>query len=189
MKTRFLTLLAFLGIAGLAVTSLPAATTPKAGDPAPGFELKTLDDQSVSLKKLTSQGPVVLVVLRGWPGYQCPACDRQVQDFIKSSDAFQKAGATVAFVYPGPAADLKKHAKEFAGMKGKVWPKEFVYLLDPDYTMVNAYALRWDAPNETAYPATFVIDGRGTVRHANVSRSHGGRTKAPAILAEVEKLK
>ncbi|HEY3915709.1 MAG TPA: hypothetical protein VGN61_14575, partial [Verrucomicrobiae bacterium] len=60
-----LTLLAFL----LPFTLL-AGTPPKEGDKAPDFALKTLDDQTVRLSELTANSNVVLVVLRGWPGYQ-----------------------------------------------------------------------------------------------------------------------
>lgn len=165
-----------------------AVEPPKVGDKAPDFALKTLDDQTVRLSELTAKGPVVLVVLRGWPGYQCPICDRQAHDFIASASGFADAKAQLVFVYPGPADDLKAHAQEFKDWKGKQWPKEFLYVLDPDYTMVNAYNLRWDAPQETAYPSTFVLDGTGTVRYAKISHNHGGRAAAKEILAEVKKL-
>ncbi len=49
-----------------------AATTPKVGDAAPNFTLQTLDNKSVELQQFTATQAVVLVVLRGWPGYQCP---------------------------------------------------------------------------------------------------------------------
>jgi len=168
--------------------TLPAAETAKVGDQAPDFSLKTLDDQSVRLSELAAKGKVVLVVLRGWPGYQCPICDRQVRDFIDSAAGFDSAKAQLVFVYPGPAEDLKAHAEEFKSWKGKQWPKGFLYVMDPDYMMVNAYGLRWDAPRETAYPSTFILDDKGVVRFARISRSHGGRTKAADVLAEVKKL-
>jgi peroxiredoxin len=168
--------------------ALRAADVPNVGDKAPDFTLKTLDDTTVQFAKLTSKGPVVLVVLRGWPGYQCPICDRQVQDFIGSKAGFAEAKAQLVFVYPGPADDLKAHAQEFKEWKGKEWPAEFLYVLDPDYTMVNAYGLRWDAPRETAYPATFVVDKKGTVQFQKISHSHGGRTEASEVLVEVKKL-
>jgi thioredoxin-dependent peroxiredoxin len=167
--------------------ALNAAEIPKVGDKAPDFSLKTLDDQTARLSQLTAKGCVVLVVLRGWPGYQCPICDRQVQDFIQIKSEFAEAKAQIVFVYPGPAADLKAHAEEFKGWKGKEWPAEFLYVLDPDYTMVNAYGLRWDAPRETAYASTFVLDGKSTVRFAKTSRSHGDRTKAADMLTEARK--
>jgi peroxiredoxin len=174
-------------MAGTAL-ALNAAEIPKVGGEAPDFALGTLDDQTIRLSELTAKGTVVLVMLRGWPGYQCPICDRQVQDFMAARTDFAVAKAQLVFLYPGPADGLKAHAEEFKNWKGKAWPKEFIYALDPDYTMVNAYGLRWDAPRETAYPSTFVIDGKGIVRFAKVSRTHGGRTKAAEVLAEAEKL-
>ena len=173
---------------GVAPLALQAADAPKVGEKAPDFSLKTLDDQNVRLSALTAKGNVVLVVLRGWPGYQCPICDRQVHDFIASASGFAEAGAQVVFVYPGPADDLKAHAEEFKSWRGKEWPKEFLYVLDPDYTMVNAFNLRWDAPRETAYPSTLVLDGGGIVRFVKISHSHGDRTNAADVLAAAKKL-
>jgi len=162
------------------------AATPQVGDKAPDFSLKTLDNRSISLSDISSKEDVVLVVLRGWPGYQCPVCTAQVQDYISASGEFAEAGARVLMVYPGPSADLKAHATEF--LNNKQWPKEFLYVIDPDYTMVEAYGLRWAAPRETAYPSTFLIGRQGTVRFVRISKSHGGRTKASEVLAELRRL-
>jgi thioredoxin-dependent peroxiredoxin len=184
------TLLLVSFLLGTMFAQAQTSSTPlKVGDTAPDFTLKTLDDQAVQLSGLTSKGTVVLVVLRGWPGYQCPICDRQVQDFIASEVGFAKAKAQLVFVYPGPADDLKAHAQEFKDWKGKQWPKDYVYVLDPDYTMVNAYGLRWDAPKETAYPSTFVLDKERVIQFAKISHSHGGRTKAAEILEAVQAAK
>lgn len=176
--------------AGAVLMALPFVATaysaPAAGDTAPDFELNTLTDQPVKLSSLTSDANVVLLVLRGWPGYQCPICSRQVHDFLTSAPAFKEANARIVMVYPGPSDDLKAHADEF--QDAFEWPGHFTYLLDPDYTMINAYGLRWDAPRETAYPSTFVLDRSGTVRFAKISDSHGGRTSASDVLAEIKKL-
>lgn len=169
-------------------TATLAADPPKTGDKAPDFTLQSLDGEKVKLSELTPKANVVLVVLRGWPGYQCPICDRQVNDFIRSLAGFTNAAARVVFVYPGPADGLKAHAEEFKKWKGREWPAEFVYLLDPDYSMVNAYGLRWDAPRETAYPSTLVLDKTGTVRFIQISHSHGDRAAATDALSEVKKL-
>ena len=165
--------------------ALPAAAPPKVGDKAPDFTLKQLDDKAVRLSDLTASGRVVVIVLRGWPGYQCPLCTRQVQDYITAAAGFAEAKARVVMVYPGPADELKAHASEF--IASKEWPKDFLYLTDPDYAMVNAYGLRWDAPKETAYPSTFLLDKNGTVRFSKVSHSHGDRTKAADILGELNR--
>ena len=171
-----------------ATAALPAAGSPKVGDVAPAFTLSSLDGGQVPLADLTAKNSVILVVLRGWPGYQCPICDRQVNDFITAAGAFAEARTTVVFVYPGPADELKARAAEFKTWKGREWPKDFLYLLDPDYAFTNAYGLRWEAPKETAYPSTFIIDGRGLVRFAKVSHSHGDRPKAAEIVVELQKI-
>jgi peroxiredoxin len=190
MKTAFAYRL--LTVALTLSLALPLAARaddpPKAGDAAPDFKLKTLEDQEIRLGDLTAKGKVVLIVLRGWPGYQCPICERQVQDFIASAPKFTEAKAQVIMVYPGPAADLKAHAKEFSTMKGKQWPKEFLYVMDPDYSMINAYHLRWNAPSETSYPSTFILDKKGVVRFQKVSHSHADRTTAAGVLEELKKL-
>ena len=176
---------ATLALVVTALTFSLQAAPPKVGDQAPDFTLKTLDDQAVRLSNLTATGKVVLVVLRGWPGYQCPLCTRQVQDYIASAAGFASK-ARVVMVYPGPADRLKAHATEF--LKNKQWPKEFVYLTDPGFTMVNAYGLRWDAAGETAYPSTFMVDRKGIVRFAKVSRSHGDRTEAADVLKAIKEM-
>jgi peroxiredoxin len=122
----------------------------------------------------------VLVVLRGYPGYQCPICNRQVGEYLQKAELFKAAGASVAFVYPGPAKDLELRAKEFYA--DKTIPEHFLLVTDSDYTFTNKYGLRWDTPRETAYPATFVIQKDQKIAFARVSRSHGGRTKPEEAL-------
>ena len=187
VKTRIIPFLLAGLVIGFLHSPSAAAGIPKVWDKTPDFTLQTLDDQTVRLGELTAKEKVVLVVLRGWPGYQCPVCDRQVQDFIKSASDFAEAKARVVFVYPGPADDLKAQVKEFAEWRGKQWPKDFLYVMDPDYPVVNAYGLKWNAPKETAYPSSFVLDRQGIVRFAKIGKSHGDRTKAADVLAELKR--
>jgi len=161
-------------------TPKAAEVGPKVGDEAKDFELTAIGEK-VKLSKAAEGGPVVLVVLRGYPGYQCPICTKQFAEFRGKAD--EKAGAQVLFVYPGPADGLKDRAAEF--VKGKDYPAHFTILLDPDYAFTTAYALRWDAKNETAYPSTFVIDGKRKVVFAKVSTTHGDRAKADDVLAKL----
>jgi peroxiredoxin len=156
------------------------AATPGVNDKAPDFTLDNLQGKHVRLSEQTAKGTVVLVVLRGYPGYQCPLCNRQVQEFIKSGPAFAEAGAHLLFVYPGPA----DKGEEF--LKDKAFPSNFTMVLDPDYAFTNLYNLRWDAPKETAYPSTFIINKSGVVTFAKISRAHGGRTTAAEILAHLK---
>jgi thioredoxin-dependent peroxiredoxin len=158
---------------------------PKVGDAAIDFTLADPKGQSVKLSTVNKQGPVVLVVLRGHPGYQCPLCTRQVGEIIAQGGKFREAGATVLFVYPGPAKELDKHAKEF--LANTELPEGFTLLLDPDYKFTNAWKLRWNAANETAYPSTFVLAKGGAIRFAKVSQSHGDRTGPAEILKALAK--
>src|SRR5579864_2793905 len=91
---------------------------PKVGEKAPALTLDTLDGKTVRLSELCKDGPVVVIELRGWVGYQCPICTRQVGEFIGRAADLRKAGATIVLVYPGPADHLKEHASDFIGGKG-----------------------------------------------------------------------
>lgn len=164
-----------------------AGTPPTVGDTAPDFTLKTLDAKAVELRKITAESPVILLVLRGWPGYQCPLCTRQVRDFVSRASDISSAGGKVLMVYPGPAQNLEAHAQEF--LADKNWPKDFLFVIDPDYSFTTAYGLRWDAKGETAYPSTFVIDKSQKVRFAHISGQHGDRVSAATALKELNGLK
>ena len=87
-----------VGMVGTAV----AAEPPAVGDRAKDFELSSLGGgqgkDKVKLSDRLKSGPVVLIVLRGYPGYQCPLCTRQVGELTSKADDFRKAGATVLLV-------------------------------------------------------------------------------------------
>ena len=184
MHTRFRRLLrtAAMAVAGLALLPLtaPAAQPPAVGESAADFTLSTPGGEQVQLLRLLKKGPVVLIVLRGFPGYQCPVCNAQVGQFIASAKKLKEAGANVVLVYPGASAGLKEHADEF--IRGKTLPDNFDLVFDPDFAVIKAYHLRWEAKNETAYPSSFVIDTSGKITFAKVSMSHGGRASAEEVL-------
>ena len=162
------------------------ARTPAVGERATDFTLSTLDGTALSLTAELARGPVVLVVLRGWPGYHCPFCVRQFGEFLGRRKDLEATGARVLWVYPA-ASKNDVHADGFVANKDV--PAFFRLLLDPGYVFTNLYGLRWDAPQETSYPATFVIDRAGIVRFANVSRSHDGRTPVADVLSALEALR
>ncbi len=159
------------------------AATPAVGEKAPDFALKNLNGTMVRLSEKTAKGPVVLIVLRGFPGYQCPLCNRQVKEFVSKAKDFE--GKNVLLVYPGPADNLNAKASEF--LMDKNLPAGFEMVLDPDYTFTKQYGLRWDAPQETAYPSTFLIDSKSMVFFSKVSKTHGGRTTTIEVLEELKK--
>ena len=166
--------------AAIAVGCSAAEPLPKIGEEAKDFELKAIGGEKTKLSKLSESGPVVLVVLRGYPGYQCPICTKQFAELRGKADELKKAGAQVVLIYPGPAEGLNEKAGEF--VKGKDYPAHFTILLDPDYAFSILYGLRWNAKNETAYPSTFVIDSKGKIAYSKVSKTHGDRAKMEDVL-------
>ena len=161
------------------------AQTPAVGAKAPDFTRDTPTGNSVSLAKERAKGTTVLVLLRGFPGYQCPYCVKQVHDFVEHSADFASKKVNLLLVYPGPPADLDQHAKEFLAKQSDL-PPNIKLVIDPDYKMTNLYGLRWDAPHETAYPSTFILDKNGNILFEKISHSHGDRTSAEDILGQLK---
>jgi thioredoxin-dependent peroxiredoxin len=110
-----------------------------------------------------------------------------VHDYVHNADKLRAAGVQVLMVYPGPADDLKSHATDF--LQDKNWPKDFVFVLDPDYTFTESYGLRWSGESETAYPSTFIIDTNNKVQFAHVGQDHGDRVKSAAALKALQDIK
>ena len=158
--------------------------TPAVGQIAPDFTLQTTKGQAVNLSTQTGKGTTVLIFLRGYPGYQCPFYQKQAHDFITHAADFAAKKANVLLVYPGPPADLDQHAREFLAKQAAL-PSNVVLVTDPDYKATNLYSLRWDAPNETAYPTTFILDRSRKVLFQKISRSHADRTTASEILGSL----
>ena len=158
---------------------------PEEGKVLEDFSGITIYGGDFQLSKHVEKGSVVLVMLRGFPGYQCPVCSTQVAGYIAKAEEFEKQRNTpVVFIYPGKVNDLEKRAKEFtAPLEKEVdLPSNFIFLLDQDYKITNHLNLRWDDPKETAYPAAFVIDHDGYVQFTKVSDNHHDRATADEIL-------
>ncbi len=182
MKTIITTLLVLISFVAFSQGNEYTKTGSKAQD----FKLTTIDGNKIQLSELYKKQPVILVVLRGWPGYQCPICTRQVGSLVADKEKFKNSNATILMVYPGPSEDLQAHAKEFS--EDFNFPENFYFTIDPDYSMINKYDLRWDEPRETAYPSTFVINKEGTIIYSKISTSHAGRATNEDILAVLDNL-
>lgn len=178
--------LALLLLAVLLILPITAsAQTPAVGSQAPDFTLRTPSGRAVRMSHLLGNGPLVLIVLRGYPGYQCPLCQMQVHDFIVHAHDFAAMHARVLLVYPGPPAHLDQRAKEFLETESQL-PANVVLVVDPDYVATNLYGLRWNAPRETAYPSTFILNKKGKVIFEKISHSHGDRLSAEDALEHLQ---
>jgi peroxiredoxin len=157
------------------------AQTPAVGTKAPDFTLSTPTGKAVRMSKEVEGHDLVLVVLRGFPGYQCPYCVKQVHDFVDHASGFATKNTRVLLVYPGPPADLGQHAKEFLKKQTEL-PSNVALVTDPDYKVTKLYGLRWDAPHETAYPSTFVLNKKGIIVFEKISHTEGDRLSAQDAL-------
>ena len=187
VSRRFLSLMKLLPL--LLAVLLPhplrtSAQTPAVGSQAPYFTLHTPAGRNVRMFHLLGRGPLVLIVLRGYPGYQCPFCQRQVHDFTVHAGEFAEMNARVLLVYPGPPAHLDQHAKEFLATESQL-PANVVLVTDPDYVAADLYGLRWNAPHETAYPSTFILDKKGKIVLEKISHGHGDRLSAEDALEQL----
>lgn len=164
-----------------------SASQPEVGERAIDFELPIVGQKSfLTLSDEYKEGPVVVIVLRGYPGYQCPLCNRQVSSLANRARVLSNEAHRVILVYPGEPTLLERHAEQFMGSRSL--PKPLIIVRDEGMEMVEDWGLRWDAINETAYPATFVVDQNGRIAWKKVSDSHAGRSTTEEILKELRKL-
>lgn len=160
---------------------------PAVGDKAIDFDLPQVgEDNYVELKKLYGDGPVVVIVLRGYPGYQCMLCSQQVGAMINRAKALKAAAHKVVLIYPGEPTELERHAEQF--MSSRSLPEPMILVRDPGLKMVNEWGLRWNAPRETAYPATYIIKSNGRIAWRKISDNHAGRSTAQEIIEQLKKL-
>jgi peroxiredoxin Q/BCP len=181
----------FLALAAVLILSTnsradDAPKPPKVGDTIKDYKFDSKTDHEVSLSAFAQTGPLVLVVLRGYPGYQCPACTAQVAELRKHASEFKELGAHVLLVYPGAVDNLQIRATQF--LQDEKLPEPLVLVLDPQYAFIQPIGLRWDKSGETAYPSTFVLDKNRVVKFAKVSKTHGDRAKTNDILAVLQKM-
>ncbi|MDB4445695.1 peroxiredoxin family protein [bacterium] len=196
-RPRWKTLLIACGFWQLLLTSMPDASTlwgqnvsqkqPEIGQRVPDFELPLVgQNKFLNLRDEYHNGAVVVIVLRGYPGYQCPICKNQFNAVINRAKALASETKRVILVYPGKTDQLDKQSKRFLG--SRKLPHPITVVRDDDMQMVDNWGLRWQARNQTAYPATFLIDQNGRVAWKKVSSSHAGRSTVEEILRALRKL-
>ncbi len=124
---------------------LPARDVPRAGTPAPDFELRTLNGDRVTLAALRGRP----IVVNFWASY-CHPC-RQEFPLLRSALSEHRGDrlAIVGIDY----RDIASDARAFAEQERAKWPMGF----DEDGAVAHAYGVR-------AIPQTFFVDRRGTIR-------------------------
>ncbi len=93
---------------------------------------------------------------------------------------FQSASANIIAVYPCSAQGLAEHGEDF--VRGKTLPSNFIsswIQIIPSPICMDSAGM---PPNETAYPATFLLDKKGIIRFEKISSTHGDRAGADSVL-------
>ncbi len=142
-----------------------------AGNTAPGFSLKDLDNKEYSLNSLLERGPVVAAFFK----ISCPVCQFTFPFLERLYKRY--GGDPVTFL--GISQDDPRSTSKFAKEFGITFP----FLIDDEngYVVSNAYGL-------TNVPTIFLIDTGGTVTVSSMGFDKKDLETIAAHLAERKKI-
>ena len=142
-----------------------------AGNLAPGFSLKALDNKEYSLSNLMERGPAVAAFFK----ISCPVCQFTFPFLERLHKRYDGEGATFLGISQDDARATTKFAKEY----GVTFP----ILIDDEksYAVSNAYGL-------TTVPTVFLIDNDGTVKVSCTGFDKIALEQIAATLAERKKV-
>ena len=147
------------------------------------LELTFVDSkgQPVDLRAYRGKKNVVLVVMRGYPGYVCPNCTAQTSRLLGNYKEFVKRDTEVVVVFPGPTDHLQEFVTR-SQTEANIKAAPFPIVLDNDFKAVDRLGIRGDL----AKPATFIVDKEGQVRFAYVGENSIDRPSLKAILNQLD---
>lgn len=162
-----LSLILLVGFIGLATTSW--AEVPRIHSPAPDFTLPDISGKKVNLSNFKDKKNVILTFYRGWVGYWCSNCKRQLVQLMKDYDKLTKYDAELVLISP---SDEKK-TKEFLNILEKESSSKvsFPVLIDSGHKVVELYKVT----GNKAIPSVFIIDKKGTLRFKYIGQDVSDR--------------
>jgi peroxiredoxin len=141
-----------------------------AGNTAPEFSLKSLDQKEYSLRPLLERGPVVAAFFK----ISCPVCQFTFPFLERLHKRYGSSGAT----FLGISQDDARATKSFASEYGVTFPM----VLDADgYPVSNAYGL-------TNVPTIFLIEPGEKVKVSSVGFDKKDLETIASELAERRKI-
>lgn len=126
-------------------TALDVLTGPRLGAPAPDFDLKTVDGQTVDLDSFKGKTLVINV----WATW-CPPCREEMPDLIAAAPKLAKENVAFLGVDSTETAPI---VRAFASAKGVPYP----LAIDEDKSFAKSYDVQY-------FPTTYVIDPQGILR-------------------------
>jgi len=153
------------------------------GKPLPQTRFLGPDGRIVNLDDFKGHKRVVLVVLRGFPGYVCIGCSLYTMALADAQKDFAEENAQVVLVYPGEADSVAAFLDAIRNLSPDfVLP--FPVLLDVNLRAVNALGIK----DDLAQPATIIVDEDGIVRYAVAGNWADERPPVPVVLEELRSL-
>lgn len=141
-----------------------------AGNTAPEFSLKSLDQKEYSLRALLERGPVVAAFFK----ISCPVCQFTFPFLERLYKRYGSSGA----IFLGVSQDDARATKSFASEHGVTFP----LASDPDgYPVSNAYGL-------TNVPTIFLIEPGGKVKVSSTGFDKKDLETIASELAERRKI-
>src|SRR5882757_1234786 len=142
-----------------------------AGNTAPGFSLKPLDNKEYSLNTLLERGPVIASFFKS----SCPVCQFTFPFLQRLYKRYGGDGVTFLGISQDDARATQNFAKEYGAT--------FPLLIDEEdgYAVSNGYGL-------TNVPTIFLIDTDGTVKVSSMGFDKKDLEKIAAELSERKKI-
>ena len=141
-----------------------------AGNIAPGFSLKSLDQKEFSLHTLLDRGPVVAAFFK----ISCPVC----QFTFPFLERLHKRYGSGAATFLGISQDDARSTKDFASEYGVTFP---IVRDEEGYPVSNAYGL-------TNVPTIFLIEPDGKVKVSSMGFDKKDLEAIASALAERRKI-
>jgi peroxiredoxin len=143
--------------------------------------LKDTKGGSIDFKQYRGKKNLVVVVMRGYPGFICPNCSAQTSRLISNYPEFTKRDAEVVVLFPGPTEHLNDY---IATSRRQASDQEmpFPIVLDENFAVVDRLGIRGDL----AKPSTYIVDKQGQVRFAYVGANSADRPSLKAMLDQLD---
>jgi peroxiredoxin len=173
----------------------------KPGNAAPDFILPDVHGEAVRLRALLDHGPVVIVFYRGgW----CPYCNLHLRGFQRRLQEFRELGATVVAISPQlPDNSLSTKEKDELAFPvlsdvGNKVARQFGIVFELSDDLIELYRKFGHAledfngtggSRELPVPATFLLDGEGTIRLAHVDVDYTRRIDPDDVIEVLKTFK